>query len=221
MKDYRIKITIRNDRLLSAIEDKGVPSVNQFCKLYKIDYMKVCHIISGKLKPLNDKGYPTKIVEKLLDILDISLEDAFTERQLKGFNKSSYQISVSENDVKQLVNPIRNHEEKLIEQDVKLSLHEAFSKRLNAREEKILRMHYGFDGGKEHSKIELANIFNISRSRVDQIIAKAERKLKHPSVSNNIINTGFTEIYKGVIVNKDLLKRANENQQTKEQEKCM
>ena len=216
MKDYRIKITIRNDRLLSAIEDKGIQSVNQFCKIYKLNYVKVSHIISGKLKPINDAGFPKRIVEKLLDILDISLEDAFTERQLKGFNKSSYQISIDENDVKQLVSPIRNHEEKLIEQDVKLSIHEAFSKRLNHREEKILRMHYGFDGGREHSKIELANIFKISRSRIDQIIAKAERKLKHPSVSNNIINTGFTEIYKGVIVDKDLIKRANEDQLIKE-----
>jgi RNA polymerase sigma factor (sigma-70 family) len=221
MKDYRIKITIRNDRLLSAIEDKGVPSVNQFCKLYKLDYMNVCRIISGKLKPLNDKGFPIKLVEKILDILDISIEDAFTERQLKGFNKSSYQISISEKDVKQLINPVKNHEERIIEQDVKLKIIQAFSKRLTPREEKILRLKYGFDGNREHTQEELSKLFNVSNTRVGQIIARAERKLKHPSVSNDIINTGFTEIYTGVTVSKDLLKRANKDQQIKEQEKCI
>ena len=29
--DYRVKITIRNNRLLKAIEEKGYSSVKQFC----------------------------------------------------------------------------------------------------------------------------------------------------------------------------------------------
>jgi len=208
MKDYRIKITIRNDRLLNAIENKSIPSVKQFCALYQLDYNRVVKIISGKIKPLNDLGRPIRLVEKIIDILDISLEDAFTERQLKGFAKTNYEISVVEKELKQLVNPIKNHEERLIESDVKISIQNAFSKRLNPREEKILRMHYGFNGGKEHTRKELSELFNVSISRINEIINRAERKLKHPSVSNSIINTGFNEIYTSVDIDKKLIKKA-------------
>ena len=193
--------------MLNAIEDKGIPSVRQFCQLYKLNYNLVVQIISGKVKPLNDLGRPISLVEQIIDILDISLEDAFTERQLKGFAKTNYEISVAEKELKQLVNPVKNQEQRLIESDVKISIQNAFSKRLNAREEKILRMHYGFNGGKEHTRKELSELFNVSISRISEIIIKAERKLKHPSVSKDIINTGFNEIYTSVDIDKKLIKK--------------
>ena len=208
MKDYRIKITIRNDRLLNAIENKNIPSVRQFCKLYQLDYNRVVQIISGKVKPLNNLGRPIGLVEQIIDILDISLEDAFTERQLKGFAKTNYEISVAEKELKQLVNPVKNQEQKIIEKDVRLKILEAFSKRLGPREEKLIRLRYGFGGEKEHTQHEIAEIFKISHARVGQILAKAERKLKHPSVSNDIINTGFNEIYTSVDLDRKLIKQA-------------
>ena len=208
MKDYRIKITIRNDRLLNAIENKNIPSVRQFCKLYQLDYNRVVQIISGKVKPLNDLGRPISLVEQIIDILDISLEDAFTERQLKGFAKTNYEISVAEQELKQLVNPVKNQEQKVIEKDVRLKILEAFSKRLGPREEKFIRLRYGFGDEKEHTRHEIAQIFKISHARVGQILAKAQRKLKHPSVSNDIINTGFNEIYTSVNLDKKLIKQA-------------
>ena len=208
MKDYRIKITIRNDRLLNAIENKNIPSVRQFCKLYQLDYNRVVQIISGKVKPLNNLGRPIGLVEQIIDILDISLEDAFTERQLKGFAKTNYEISVAEKELKQLVNPVKNQEQKIIEKDVRLKILEAFSKRLGPREEKLIRLRYGFGDEKEHTQHEIAEIFKISHARVGQILAKAERKLKHPSVSNDIINTGFNEIYTSVDLDRKLIKQA-------------
>ena len=208
MKDYRIKITIRNDRLLNAIEDKGIPSVKQFCTLYKLNYNSIVKIISGKIKPLNNLGKPIRLVEQIIDILDISLEDAFTERQLKGFAKTNYEISVAEKELKQLVNPVKNQEQKIIEQDVKLKILEAFSKRLSPREEKLIRLKYGFGDEKEHTLYELSSKFRISVERVRQIISKAQRKMKHPSVSRDIINTGFNEIYTSVDIDKKLIKQA-------------
>ena len=208
MKDYRIKITIRNDRLLNAIEDKGIPSVKQFCTLYKLNYNSIVKIISGKIKPLNNLGKPIRLVEQIIDILDISLEDAFTERQLKGFAKTNYEISVAEKELKQLVNPVKNQEQKMIEQDVKLKILEAFSKRLSPREEKLIRLKYGFGDEKEHTLYELSSKFKVSVERVRQILAKAQRKMKHPSVSRDIINTGFNEIYTSVDIDKKLIKQA-------------
>ena len=208
MKDYRIKITIRNDRLLSAIEDQGFPSVAQFCAANCLDYQRITEIIRGKLKPLNQKGEPIPLVRNLLDTLDIRLEDAFTGKQLQGFHKTSYQMRVVEQDLKKLLNPSQNQEQKMIEQDVKMKLVESFSERLTPREEKIIRLKYGFDKGHEHTDREIGKILGISGSRASQIRVRAERKLKHPSVASKIINAGFGEIYTKVKVTPEQIKKA-------------
>ena len=208
MKDYRIKITIRNDRLLSAIEDQGFPSVAQFCAANCLDYQRITEIIRGKLKPLNQKGEPIPLVRNLLDTLDIRLEDAFTGKQLQGFHKTSYQMRVVEQDLKKLLNPSQNQEQKMIEQDVKMKLVESFTERLNPREEQVIRLKYGFDNNYEHTDREIGKILGVSGGRAGQIRARAERKLKHPSVASKIINAGFGEIYTKVKVTPEQIKKA-------------
>tara|TARA_R110000823_G_scaffold176441_1_gene308943 strand:+ start:81 stop:722 length:642 start_codon:yes stop_codon:yes gene_type:complete len=208
MKDYRVKITMRNDRLLSAIEDQDFPSVAQFCAANCLDYQRITEIIRGKLKPLNQKGEPIPLVCNLLDILNISLEDAFTQRQLQGFHKTSYQMRVVEKDLKKLLNPAHNQEQKMIEKDVKMKLVESFAKRLNPREEQVIRLKYGFDKGHEHTDREIGKILGVSGGRAGQIRARAERKLKHPSVANGIINTGFNEVYTKVKITPKQIKNA-------------
>lgn len=208
MKDYRIKITIRNDRLLTAIEDKGFVSVRQFCDKHVLDYQRTTEVIRGKLKPLDSKGRVIKIVEELLDILEISLQDAFTERQLQGFHKTSYQLHVHEKDLKKIINPAKNQEQKVIENDVKLKLSEIFTKILTPREEQVIRLAFGFDHGYEHTVDQIGQILGVTGSRVGQIRAKAERKLRHPSVAGKIINTGFGEVYTKVKLTKEQLTKA-------------
>jgi hypothetical protein len=55
MNDYRVKITIRNDRILSKIEELGYVSVLQFCKQNELQYQHTSMIISGKVKPFLEK----------------------------------------------------------------------------------------------------------------------------------------------------------------------
>ncbi len=55
MNDYRVKITIRNDRILSKIEELGYVSVLQFCKQNQLQYQHTSMIISGKVKPFLEK----------------------------------------------------------------------------------------------------------------------------------------------------------------------
>lgn len=52
---------------------------------------------------------------------------------------------------------------------------------LNEREQKILRLRYGFENGKIYSLSDTATIMNLSRERVRQIQAKAIQKLSQPN----------------------------------------
>ena len=195
MSDYRVKITIRNERILKLIEDKGFVSVKSFAETYKINYGQLGELIAGKLKPFNDKGDMVSVCEKLLDILDATLEDCFTERQLQGFNKRSFEIKVKEADLKQIVNPTKNQEQKLIEQQAKNRIRYAIEMGLNPREAAMLKMKFGFDDGHEHTLEEISKIFSVSRERVRQILAKASRKMKHPHVMRQILQTGADEVF--------------------------
>lgn len=52
---------------------------------------------------------------------------------------------------------------------------------LTAREERILRLRFGFDHGKDHTLEEIGIMFGVTRERIRQIEEKALRKLRHPS----------------------------------------
>ena len=68
MKDYRVKITIRNERILSVMESMGFPSVRNLCEVNKLDCNSMVNMISGKIRPLNEKGELIPVVIKLLDV---------------------------------------------------------------------------------------------------------------------------------------------------------
>ena len=208
MQDYRVKITIRNERLLSAIEGRGFESVAKFCAEHILDYVQTSEIIRGRLKPINEDGKLNNKVENLLNILELDIKDAFTPRQLQGFKNTSYEIKVKEKELRQLVNPIKNQELKYIETEVKEKISEVLAIRLSPREEKVVRMRFGIGTETEHTLTEIGQQFGISNSRTGQILAKAIRKLKHPSVACHLINTGFYDTFTKVAIKPEQIKQA-------------
>ena len=57
---------------------------------------------------------------------------------------------------------------------------------LSPREQTILRLRFGLDGGAEHTLEEVGQSFAVTRERIRQIEAKALRKLRHPSRSHRL-----------------------------------
>jgi RNA polymerase sigma factor (sigma-70 family) len=207
MSDYRVKITIRNDRLLSKMEEMGFQSVSKFCKHTGMQYTSTNHIFAGKLSPINEKGDVKKNVKLLLENLDMTVEEAFTTRQLEGFSKNSFETKVKEKQLLQIINKPKNLEMKAIENDVKITLSNIFSKYLSPKYEKVLRMRYGIGLDTEHTLEEVGLVLQTTRERVRQIELKAIEKLKQPEVMSQLINTGFSDLFTKVDLNKDHLKQ--------------
>jgi len=59
-------------------------------------------------------------------------------------------------------------------------------KTLTPREERIIKMRFGLEDGREHTLEEVGKTFAVTRERIRQIEAKALRKLRHPSRSSKL-----------------------------------
>ena len=57
---------------------------------------------------------------------------------------------------------------------------------LTPREEKVIKMRFGLEDGSEHTLEEVGQSFAVTRERIRQIEAKAQRKLRHPSRSRKL-----------------------------------
>ena len=68
---------------------------------------------------------------------------------------------------------------------LKEQLLEAMSS-LTPREEKVLRLRFGLDDGRQRTLEEVGHEFRVTRERIRQIEAKALRKLRHPSRSKKL-----------------------------------
>ena len=59
-------------------------------------------------------------------------------------------------------------------------------KTLTPREEKVLKLRFGLDDGRQRTLEEVGKEFNVTRERIRQIEAKALRKLRHPNRSKKL-----------------------------------
>ncbi len=57
---------------------------------------------------------------------------------------------------------------------------------LTPREEKVIKLRFGLEDGRQRTLEEVGKEFNVTRERIRQIEAKALRKLKHPSRSKKL-----------------------------------
>ena len=60
---------------------------------------------------------------------------------------------------------------------------------LSPREERILRLRFGFNRGADHTLEECGEMFGVTRERIRQIEAKALRKLKTPAGARRLLRT--------------------------------
>ena len=187
--DYRVKITIRNNRILNRMEEKGYPTMTSFSKALGVSQNQIQGVISGKIKPISKKGTIISPVETMLDALDLSLEDAFTERQLKGFNKNSFEVNMDENQIHSITSPVKNTELLAMEQNVHSTLKNLMVKILRPRENMLIEKFYF----QNKSTKELAEELNLCGARVDQIIKKSLFKLsKH---YHEFDKSGITDVF--------------------------
>lgn len=210
MSDYQVKVIIRNNKLLKAIKAKGFNSPTDFARKYQICGSKIIGIISGKIKPLDRNGELRDYVKDLLDVLDLEVEQAFTERQLQGFKKNSFVFESEEKDLLQIV----NHRDKpleisIMEKDVN-TLIDTYVYSLPERHRKVIK------GIVYENKTlnTLGKELNISRERVRQLYLRGIAKLRTSDNFKKLIESGAIDLFKNTIFSNNKKGVNNENKPT-------
>lgn len=189
--DYRVKVTIRNNRLLKAIEAKGFNSVKSFCDAYQLNYVYVNELIAGKRSPINKiTKNVSERAKTILEILETTVDEGFTEKQLEGFKRNSYEIEVKEKDLMELAAP-KNQKVEVIamENDLKSTLNKILRDKLSPREENIIRRHFY----QNESIPDIAKSFDLSKERVSQLLKRGMYKIG--KCYPRFLESGITDVF--------------------------
>jgi len=189
--EYRIDVKVRNNVILKKIESSGYKSIGEFCRLNNLMNLvgRLGEIVNMKSSPLKSDGSWQTIILKCSEILGYAPEDFFTESQLNTIiknNKRSYLVEEAE-----MKFMIDNHSESNLLEDIisKDEMKNTVMDKVNTlspRESKVLRLRFGLDGEDFHTFEEAGKVMDVSRERIRQIEAKALRKLRHESRSDDL-----------------------------------
>ena len=124
--------------------------------------------------------------EELAERMDITLEKVRSTRKIAQ-TTISFETPIGEEEDSHLGDFI---EDKGVASPSDTAIHFSLQKNvasmlkhLNPREERIIRMRFGFEDGNPRTLEEVGETFAVTRERIRQIEAKALRKLRHPSRS--------------------------------------
>ena len=184
MHEYRVRISVSNNLLRTAIEKAGFKSQADFARTNDINPQHLNALIGLRYAPINADGAFSVLANRVMEALDASPTDLWTEEQLTmALPKSSSTGSFDAKQLAQLQNRMTvNQIEHDVEDDVdknmlKNKVNEILEV-LTPRENKVIKLRFGLDGCEEHTLEELAKIFDLTRERIRQIEMKAMRSIK-------------------------------------------
>ena len=182
MKDYRITVKVRNNRILKAIEASGATPGNKWCEENGMSYSVIYSLISMKSSPLMASGELRKDAVLLCEVLNCLPEDLWSNEQLYPLETNISEIEMDGDQVAALMH--NGQTSYLMDNSAErhqLSEHiDQVLSNLSDRERKILNMRFLDDLTLE----ETGKILGATSERIRQIEAKALRKLRNPSNSS-------------------------------------
>ena len=187
IKDYRLTIKIRNNRLLKAIEGAGGTPGQKWCEANGLLYEQVNFFINMARSPITKKGSLTLSAAKLCDVLDKLPEDLWSTEQLYPLEKNFSEMEMDHSQVMALL-PTEQQSYLMdlsdFDQEKIQSLVSQVTKQLSKKEQEVIKMRFEDD----FTLDECGEKLNLSRERIRQIEAKALRKLRHPTISYTLLD---------------------------------
>ena len=180
MKDYRLTIKVRNNRLLKAIEAVGGTPGGKWCAANGLSYARVNDLVNMTSSPLTAEGELHRDAARLCEVLGKLPEDLWSNEQLSPLEKN---FSEMEMDHAQVVALLPQEQQSYLpdfsefeQAQTKALVSDAVST-LTPREQEVIHMRFT----DELTYEECGKRFGVTTERARQIEAKALRKMRHPT----------------------------------------
>ena len=189
MNDIRVDIKVRNNRLITLIEEQ-YGNVAQFCKTHRMSQQVVGDYANLKETPLRRGkesvgGDWKDSAEKIADALGVLPDEIWPEhmQELKlkvntGHTAVSSSMMGTLLGVDRRASPVLAYEQREAKSVVAHVLQS-----LTDREQQVLALRYGLGGEEPKTLGEIGKVIGGSPERIRQIESKALRKLRHPKRS--------------------------------------
>ena len=184
MNDYRVTLKVRNNRILSTIEEAGGSLGGKWCEENGLSYGGVLALVNMTICPVDREGRLRQAAQGLCDVLCKLPEDLWSEDQMFQFlekNEASFEVSKDA-----VVALLATDQTKAIDFDtapidsaeLKRGL-DAAMELLTPKERKVLALRYEQD----LTLREVGEVMDRSVERIRQIESKALRKLRQPDIA--------------------------------------
>jgi len=172
-KDFNIKVTVRNGRLLNAIR-KRYESAADLARQMGRSQTTINKLVTMTVKPINEKGW-TNLAFDVAAMVGEDPEDLWPKymREIK-LKKATAEVSMDLDSVKQIM--ADGSSEKSLSQ---IGVIKQLSEGLSPREKQVLDMRWM----KNQTLEECSKVVGLSRERIRQIESKTFRKMKVTAIN--------------------------------------
>lgn len=176
MEEFRVDIKVRNNLLLSLIENAGFKSVREFSETSGIPRAKIDEFLNLKSSPLNNDGTFCKAAQLLMDYFGVLPEDIWSPEQMTmELENNKSHINMQSTEVKALLLRSAGHQ---LEQEtpedaynlkmIQGQVQEIINNKLTPRMIHVIKRK--LEGATER---EIGSELNVTGDRIRQIYARA------------------------------------------------
>ena len=194
----RAELRFKNASFMNALKNSNYNSVKDFSRESGLSYHKL--ISYANLKYLFESSNSRKIMTELLDADEWTLFEQYREvvEKAKDLNNKMITdipmqkfISLSSEKLLQLQEPKNIERDMIYSESLKIDINKLL-KELKPREASMIKMYFGIDRENSLTMREIAQEFDLSSERIQQLIHKSIRRLRHRS-RNDFLRTYLNE----------------------------
>jgi DNA-directed RNA polymerase sigma subunit (sigma70/sigma32) len=190
MKDYRVKVMVKNNKLLSAIEELGYTSAIKFSKDVGVTPGIVYDLLNLKVNPLNSKTKELKPGAKLIcEFLGKDLEDIYPIDNIDNpLSTNQIMVEMDKPEMGYLLSNTDSNPLKLLEDKEELENVIECLNLLDKRNSDCIKLRFGLSGDKPLTLRELGEVIPrecfvkgtgaMTGQRMRELLAVSLRKLR-------------------------------------------